>query len=299
MRQTRVPVSVGPLFLLMFLLVTLVFTPVLYGESAPAASPARGPAVPTEPQGQHWWLCRYRVLKDASQPVLGSLMYYALIVSGDATPNNMAEHFVGYVRQNYPAVKDVTVLQAYCARSPDDAPGRANAMDMLQQQWASSHTEAINIKWTDSPAENAAIDANAASAAAAAAVPTAAATQRYVFCQSEWAPATSDATGTVMYVSDVFPADMPPALTRTGGHPLPPNANSAQINRISALQASFFAFLQKRYGYEDSGGYPVSCAAGFPPTAGGLQSAQHDKQTTEDGVKQRKGQVVETGWKDQ
>jgi hypothetical protein len=49
----------------------------------------------------------------------------------------------------------------------------------------------------------------------------------------------------------------------------------------------------------DSGNYPTTCATSFPPTAGGLQSAQNNKQNTEDGVRQLKGQIVETGWKTQ
>jgi uncharacterized protein YdeI (BOF family) len=83
----------------------------------------------------------------------------------------------------------------------------------------------------------------------------------------------------------------------TPGHPLPRNANSAQINKTYALQASFFAFLQKKYGYKDSGNYPTTCATTFPPTAGGLQSAQRNKQMTEDGVVQLNGKIVESGWK--
>jgi hypothetical protein len=102
-----------------------------------------------------------------------------------------------------------------------------------------------------------------------------------------------------MYVSDVFPADMPPPPKPTPGHPPSPYANSAQVNKTYAIQASFFAFLQKQYGYKDSGNYPTTCATSFPPTAGGLQSAQKNKQTTEDGVKQLNGKIVETAWKGQ
>jgi len=170
----------------------------------------------------------------------------------------------------------------------------------LEKQWAASKTEVIHVAWTNAAAENAAINANLASAATAAAVPTAAANQKYVFCHSAWAAGSTVPAGTVMYVSDIFPADMPPPVVHVPGHaPPPPNANGAQINRTNALQTSFFAFLQKQYGYKDSGNYPTTCATSFPPTAGGLQSAQSNKQKTEDGVRQLNGQIVETGWKTQ
>jgi len=74
---------------------------------------------------------------------------------------------------------------------------------------------------------------------------------------------------------------------------------TARINRINALQTSFFAFLQKKYGYKDSGNYPVDCRTGYPPTVAGLQNAEKYKQQFEDEAKQNRGQIVETGWKDQ
>jgi hypothetical protein len=102
--------------------------------------------------------------------------------------------------------------------------------------------------------------------------------------------------GTVMYFSDIFPADMPPPVVHVPGHaPPPPNANGAQINRINALQASFSAFLQKQYGYKGGG----DCRPVYAPTAAGLQNAEKYKQQFEDEAKRNRGQIVETGWKTQ
>ena len=162
---------------------------------------------------------------------------------------------------------------------------------------------AVPVDWTYTPAQAAeAKTAEAAEAAHTAAeqAPTAAANQNYVWCHSAWGgtAGTMMPVGTVMYFSDIFPADMPPPLKPTPGHPLPPNANGAQINRRSALQASFFALIQKKYGYKDSGNYPVDCSIGDPPTVAGLQNAQKNKQQFEDLAKQNRGQIVETGWMD-
>jgi hypothetical protein len=129
-------------------------------SAAPASAPSSGPAGATAP-GQHWWMCRYSDLKDPSKPALGSFMYYALIpTSGDASKMN--GHFNGYVQQNYKVTNSESTGSGFCRRFPDDAAGRANSMDMMLKQWASSHFEAVNVKWTDTPAENAAIDAKLA-----------------------------------------------------------------------------------------------------------------------------------------
>jgi hypothetical protein len=129
----------------------------------PAQAPS-GPAAAAAP-GQHWWLCRYSDLKDPSKPALGSRMYYALIPSsGDDSKLN--EHFNGFVQQNYKVTNNGSSGTGYCRRFSDDAAARANSMDMVQKQWASSKIETVNIKWTDTPAEDAAIDAKLAAAKA-------------------------------------------------------------------------------------------------------------------------------------
>jgi hypothetical protein len=259
-----------------------------YG-TAPAA-PSAGPVATTGP-GQNPWLCMYYGQKDAHPITYVSPMVY--------TGANPSQAFMKYLTTNYDLSK-IMHASGHCDRYSSDAATRANSMDMLEKQWAASKTELIHVAWTDSPAENAAATATLASAAAAAAVPTAAANQNYIFCHSAWAPGTmAQAAASVMYVSDIFPEVMPPPLTPSPGHPLPPNANGALINKTYALQASFFRFLQKQYGFKDSGNYPTTCATTFPPTAGGLQSAKNNKQTSEEGVTQLKGQIVETGWKNQ
>jgi hypothetical protein len=257
------------------------------GQPAPVQQTAYAPAPGHDP-----YLCMYYGQKDAHQ-----ITYVSPMVYTGAPPN---QAFFNYLTTNYDLSK---ILHAggHCDRYSSDPATQANSVDMLEKQWAASKTEVIHVNWTNSPAENAAATAKLASAATAAAVPTAAANQNYVFCHSEWAPGTkAEAAASVMYVSDIFPADMPPPVTHLPGHPPPPaNANGAQINRTYALQRSFFAFLQKQYGFKDSGNYPTTCATSFPPTAGGLQSAQNNKQTTEDGVRQLNGKIVETGWKTQ
>jgi hypothetical protein len=130
-------------------------------SAAPASAPSSGPAAAAP--GQHWWVCRYSELKDPAKPALGSLMYYALNPSsGDNSKLN--QHFNGYVKQNYKVRDNGNSMTGYCQRLSDDAAGRANSMDMIKRQWASSKMEAINVKWTDTPAENAAIDAKLAAA---------------------------------------------------------------------------------------------------------------------------------------
>jgi hypothetical protein len=126
----------------------------------PASASPGGTTAAAAP-GQHWWLCRYSDPKDRSKPALGSRMYYALIPSsGDNSKMNA--HFNGYVQQNYKVTNSESTGMGYCRRFSDDAASRANSMDMVQKQWAASNTEAVNIKWTDSPAEDAAIDAKLA-----------------------------------------------------------------------------------------------------------------------------------------
>jgi hypothetical protein len=224
----------------------------------------------------------------------------------------MVKHFVGYVQQNYkvltanyftPTGQYNGKAGGYCKRSSDDAATRANGMDMMQKQWASSTPpiEAIQVNFADTPAEDAAIDAKLAGAASAsataAATPTAAANQNYVWCHSTWVGTTGTRlpAGTVLYFSDVFAGTIPPPPSgaTTGGK----TGNGwAQENASTTFQPPFFAFLQKNYGFKDAGNYPVSCSASDPPTLAGLQNAQKNKQQFEDMTKQLNGQVVETGW---
>ncbi|MGH9695423.1 MAG: hypothetical protein ACRD5Z_14835, partial [Bryobacteraceae bacterium] len=243
---------------------------------------------------QYAFLCTYSGQKDVH-----SIEYVSPVVYGAATAaSQLSQAFYNYLKTTY----DLSKIQrgrGGCESFPKEPAAQANSMGMLEKQWAASKTEVTHVAWTNAPAENAAIDTKVAATATAAAVPTAAESQKYVFCHSAWAAGSTVPAGTVMYVSDIFPAEMPPPPAPRPGHPLPPNANSAQLTRTYALQSSFFAFLQKQFSYKDSGNYPVTCATGFPPTAGGLRTAQQNKQQTEDGVKQVNGRIVETGWKNQ
>lgn len=140
--------------------------PAMASPVSTSAHPS-GAAIASAP-GQHWWMCRYADKKDPAKPALGQLMYYALIpVGGDDSKLN--GHFNGYVQQNYKVTNNESSGIGFCRRFPDDAAGRANSMDMMLKQWASNNIEAVNIKWTDSPAEDAAIDAHRASPNAASA----------------------------------------------------------------------------------------------------------------------------------
>jgi hypothetical protein len=270
--------------------------PASNAASTPPATPAAQPAPVQQTAyaapapGHDPYLCMYYGQKDAHP-----ITYVSPMVYTGAPPS---QAFFNYLKTTYDLSK-IQHAAGHCDRYSSDPATQANSVDMLEKQWAASKTEVIHINWTNSPAENAAATAKLASEATAAAVPTAAANQNYVFCHSAWAPGTkAEAAATVMYVSDIFPADMPPPLTPKPGHPLPANANGAQINRTYALQTSFFAFLQKQYGYK-SGNYPVDCRTGYPPTVAGLQNAEKYKQQFEDEAKRNRGQIVETGWKSQ
>ena len=54
------------------------------------------------------------------------------------------------------------------------------------------------------------------------------------------------------------------------------------MNAVAAFQRPFLAYLQKTYGYKDSGNYPTECAIGYPPTVGGLQQAHAAKKQLQD-----------------
>jgi hypothetical protein len=235
-----------------------------------------------------------------SDPALANkATYVSSIFQADWDSAAVSMAYDAYIRDHFVHDINLSALSPTC-----DAQSPPLQESMHQTALISNKRtgRAVPVDWTYTPAQAAEARASESAAAAQTAAlqaPTAAANQNYVFCHSAWAAGTTVPAGTVMYVSDISPADMPPPLKPRPGHPLPPNANSAQINRTNALQTSFFAILQKQYGYKDSGSYPVSCAVGFPPTAGGLQSAQKNKQKTEDGVKQLNGKIVETGWKDE
>jgi hypothetical protein len=262
--------------------------PAVAAASAPSApQPMQTSATPVAAAGQHWWMCQYQDPKDPYKPALGSRMYYALFPSS-ADPIPMKNHFNAYVQQHYKLRNDTgNAGIGFCKRVSDDTAGRTYSMDMFLKQWASSNIEPVKTPWSDTPAEDAAIDAKLAGAASvaatAAATPTAAANQNYVWCHSAWAGTVGTIlpAGTILYFSDVFPGTIPPQ-------------NGAQT-----FQNPYFAFLQKKYGYKDAGNYPVDCSVGNPPTLAGLQNAQKYKQQYEDMTRQLRGQVVETGWSGQ
>jgi len=121
---------------------------------------------------------------------------------------------------------------------------------------------------------------NAASLKAAAALGP---NQSYAYCYS-------DPTASPVYFSDIFAASTPPP-TGHGKAALDQAATSA----AAAVEGSFQAFLQKKYGAKNS----AICRTGI--SAAALQAAQDQKKKTESNLVSRsKGiQIVETGWKGQ
>lgn len=270
MSRITVPPHLVPLFLLMFLLASVASTPSLHAQTQPS-----------------YTLCRYQGQQDA-HPII---YVTPIIRSTSALAADISQNFNKYMTASYDLSK-IQYGRGYCQQVSASADQQAYTLSQLQAQWTASKTVVTNIDWTDTPAENAAVDAKMAASAAAAAVPTAAADQHYVFCNS----ARVEVAGGVEYFSDIFPAVTLPEQAAGGGK----GGNGGNhVNAVAAFQRPFFAFLQKTYGYKDSGNYPTECAIGYPPTAGGLQQAQAAKKQLQDLARQHKAQIVETGWKNQ
>jgi hypothetical protein len=274
MRRSKVPAYFGLLWFSTFLLTLMASAPALQAQNAP-----------------YYTLCRYQGQKDAHP-----IMYVTPIIRTDAAASTINQAFYTYMTTTYDLSK-IQYGSGYCRQVSSSADQQAFTMSTLEKQWAASKTEVIRVNWTYRPGEVAAINAKVASAASAAAVPTASANQNYAWCNSAWAgtAGTMMPAGTVMYFSDVFVAvapPPPPAGSKTGN-------GWGQRNASGALQTPFFAFLQKKYRYNDASNYPVECRLGYAPTAGGLQSAQSAKQQFEDLAKQNRARIVETGWKNQ
>jgi len=280
MRYTGIqPRSGHPLLAIIFLVPLLASTPLLHAQAPLAGVSAPAP-------GQDSYLCRYYGQKDAHP-----IMYVTPIIH-ESTLGHLPDRFYTYMQTTY----DFSKIQhgtEQCRRVFNDAAGQANTMDMLEKQWAASKTEVIHLTWTDSAAENAAIDAKAASAAssaasaATAAMPPARADEYYVVC-------ASGRDGPVVYYSDIFAAAPPPGTppTRTKSGPV-------VMFPTGSFRTPFFTFLQRKYGFQGSGNYPVECGADFPPTAAGFQNAQRYKLSLQDQTRQNKAQIVETGWENQ
>jgi len=269
MRRLKVPAFFGFAFFCMF------FSPSASGQGT-------------------WYQCRswgkIKGIRDA--------VYVTPYIRTDAAASTINMAYYSYMYATYPDhyVSTLPGWHDYCQVVSGNAEQQAFTLSTEEKQWAASKWEVIRLNWTYSPGEVAATNARVASAAASAAVPTAAANQNYAWCNSAWAgtAGTMMPSGTVMYFSDVFVAvaPPPPAGSKTGN-------GWGQRNASAALQTPFFEFLQKKYRYNDASNYPVECRLGYPPTAGGLQSAQRARQQFEDLAKQNRARIVETGWKNQ
>jgi hypothetical protein len=250
---------------------------------APAPQPAQPSAAPVAAPGQDWWMCQYKDVKDRLKPELGYIRYYALFPSSETLaggPHGMDVHFNAYVPQNY-KINDINKAGGYCERISNDVAGREYSKNLLLQQWTSSNDQPVHVAWTDTPAENAAIEAKTVSgnAAVVAAGPVLGPNQTYGLC-------FSDMSAPVVYLTDIFPVPLLSAADVRGN-------GGGQRAAAAAAAAPFQAFLQKKYGSNNG----VSCAISFLPTAAGLRSAQDRMQTMRDMAKQNKAEVVETGWK--
>jgi hypothetical protein len=250
-------------------------------SAAPAPTGASGSVIAAA--GQEWWMCQYKDVKDRLKPELGNIRYYALFSSSETLaggPHGMDIHFNAYVPQNY-KINDPNKAGGYCDRISNDAPGREYSMNLLLKQWTSSNDEPIHVSWTDTPAENAAIEARTKSAdtALVAAGPVLGANQSYTICYS-------DPDAPVVYLSEVFASSAPVNTGHCGNC-------AAQRNAEYANSTTFQAFLKKKYGSSSA----ASCAQGFMPSAAGLNAAQNRKQSVEDTAKRNKAQIIETGWK--
>jgi hypothetical protein len=274
MRRLKVPAYFGLLSFSIFLLALMNSAPALQAQNAP-----------------YYTLCRYQGQKDAHP-----IVYVTPIIRTDAAAGTINQAFYTYMTTTYDLSK-IQYGSGYCRQVSSSPDQQAFTISTLEKQWAASKTEVIHVNWTGTSGEIAATNARVASAASEAAVPTAAANQNYAWCNSAWAgtAGTMMPPGTVMYFSDVFvavaPASPPPG-SKTGN-------GWGQRNASAALQTPFFEFLQKKYRYNDASNYPVECRLGYPPTAGGLESAQRAKQQFEDLAKQNRARIVETGWKNQ
>jgi hypothetical protein len=269
MSRRNAPPYRGDLFLSMGLLVSVASTPSLHAQAQP-----------------YYTLCRYQGQEDG-HPII----YVTPIIHTSAGASDISQNFNKYMTVTY----DLSMVQSgggYCQPVSASADQQAYTMSQLKAQWAASKTVVTQVDWTDTPAEVAAINSKLAASAAAAAVPTAPADQHYVFCNS----GRVEVAGGVEYFSDVFPAVTLPQQPASGGK----MGNGGDYrNAVAAFQRPFLAFLQKRYGFKDSGNYPTECAIRYPPTAGGLQQAQAAKKQLRDLALQHKAQIIETGWKNQ
>jgi hypothetical protein len=248
----------------------------------PAGSPAT-PAVaaasePVAAPGQDWWMCRYRDVTNPSNPALGSRMYYALFPTSATVPNGLNAHFNAYVQQNYQMNDHNNSGNGYCRRFSNDAATRANSMDMLLKQFASSNIESIHIDWADTPAQDAAIDAKLAAAAAATPRPAATASGGpFISCS------TSGGAGIDTYLTGVFQTTRPVQHLPSGGN----------LVDQSVLD-DFYAYLKQK-GYSFKPGSNYGCDV--QPTEAAAKAAQH-KRAYEGGACSTCGKIVETGWKE-
>lgn len=288
MHHMKVPALLEFALVCLFASIPLLPHRALHAQSSFTAStmvastnPAPGAAAASAQGPMYYTVCRFQGLKEGHQ-----IVYVTPVIHTDAATGTITQAFLTYMRTTYD-VSQVHSESGYCTQLGNSADQQAYAMSSLEKDWAASKFEVVRVNWTDAPAEVAATNATVASATAAAAVPTAAANQNYVVC-------VSDRDAPVIYVSEIFPAVMPPApagSTRGNG--------GAQRAAIGAFQTPYLAFLQKKYGLKGSSNYPVRCGVSFPPTAGGLKAAEQYKQSVVDAAKQGQKQIIETGWKNQ
>jgi hypothetical protein len=255
-------------------------------QSAPAQSqPSGSSSQPAQAPGQHWWLCQYFDQKDPNKPMLGSRRYFSLLPSNAPLDTEHSKAFIEYVQQNYKLTDSARnpsgyyngTAGGYCKRISDDAAARANSMDMLQKQWASSTPaiEAIQVNFAATPAQAAIVTATPA---AAAPRPTTAATGGpFISCS------TSGGAGIDTYLTGVFQTTRPVKHSPSGGNLVD-----------QSILDDFYAYLKQK-GYDFKPGSNYGCDVTL--TEAGTKAAQH-KRAYEGGGCSTCGKIVETGWKD-
>jgi hypothetical protein len=226
-------------------------------------------AAPVATAGQHWWMCRYKDLKDPSKPALGSLMYYALFPTSEPLPGGLNAHYNAYIQQNYKIVDKNNAGNGFCQRYSDDATARTYSMNLMIKEWTAGSMQPVQVAWSDTPAENA-----ATAARTPAPTPRPAATGgSFIAC------ATSGGAGIDTYVTGVF------QTTRVKHTPSGGNLVD------QAILDDFYAYLKQK-GYNFKPGSNYGCAV--KPTEA---EAKADEQKRTSGCSSC-GKVVDTGWKE-
>jgi hypothetical protein len=205
--------------------------------------------------------------------------YVSPVFQADWDGDPVSTAYTVFIRDHYVHDLDPT------ANTGPRCSAQSPAMQAMQHQSAmiSGIGHVVPVDFTDTVAQAAASHAAAASAntASAGAGPALGPNRSPAFCYS-------DLNAPVVYLSDIFAIQALPVGSEHGN-------GGAQRAAEYANATPFQAFLKKQYGSNSA----ASCSISFYPTAAGLKAAQDSKQRVKDMAIKSKGQIVETGWKNQ